>query len=151
MDDEFDVCWNCQTPRGEAQPEAANNPEQQASPTAEDQEDQEYEEWEDIPYRFRTLLGHGKLISGFGWAAVAFGALLGLPGLFTFLGDRSDRAVGGLLMIGGTILGVYGLGMVIAGQMISCFVSIERNTRVTFEVISQLSGNLLRLKDRPRR
>ena len=43
-------------------------------------------------------------------------------------------------MLGGMILVVSGLLMVVSGQVISCFVSIERNTRATYEVMHELAA-----------
>ena len=61
-----EVCWNC----GKAKSEGGDA----ASAGKMVLQDE-------IPYHFRTLLTYGKLISGFGWGAVALGAVLCSVGL----------------------------------------------------------------------
>ena len=82
-------------------------------------------------YEFKTLLGYGKLVSGLGWVVV----LLGLFGIIAGLGSGHN---GGFLLAGGAFIAcLIGLGMVAAGQLISCFVSIEKNTRTTYEILNR--------------
>ena len=81
---------------------------------------------------FKTLLGYRKLISVLGWiwiilciGGVVIGLLAGLSGVHE-----------GWLIMGGSFFSVlFGIGMVASGQLISCFVAIEKNTRATNELL----------------
>jgi hypothetical protein len=82
-------------------------------------------------YEFKTLLGYGKFISGVGWIVI----ILGVIGILAGISTGDDK---GWFITGGALLtGLTGLGLVVFGQLISCFVSIERNTRVTKEILQQ--------------
>ena len=82
-------------------------------------------------YKFKTLLGYGKVISGLGWVVAA----LGMVGLIGGLASGQEE---GLLLAGGAFFGILlGIGMVASGQLITCFVSIENNTRSTYELLKQ--------------
>ena len=78
-------------------------------------------------YHFKTLLGFGKFISGLGWAAV----ILGLFGVLIVLATL--RQTGIIAVIGGIYVILSGILIVTLGQVISCFVAIERNTRLTYK------------------
>ena len=84
-----------------------------------------------VNFHYRTLLAYGKFISGFGWLVV----LLGVIGLI--VGIASGRNEGLILSGGGFIAMLMGIGLIISGQLTSCFVSIERNTRQTYELLRQ--------------
>ena len=82
-------------------------------------------------FDFKTLLGFGKFISGCGWIVLIFGVLAILVGI----GSGEDE---GFLLAGGALLAVLmGLGMVAFGQLISCFVAIEKNTRGAYKILKQ--------------
>ena len=85
-------------------------------------------------YDFKTLLGFGKFISGLGWVLVVLGLFGILSGLVTSGPARILAVIGGIYVI------TYGILIVASGQAISCFVAIERNTRLTYK--------LLKLKER---
>jgi len=87
----------------------------------------------DIEFDFKTLLGFGKFISGLGWILVIIGGILALTGL-TNSGNESL-----FFILGGLVLAIMGLFMVANGQLISCFVSIERNTRQASDLLKQQS------------
>lgn len=81
-------------------------------------------------YHFKALLGYGKFISGLGWVTV----ILGVIGIFAGLG--SGKA--GIVVASAAFFGVLaGIGLVASGQLISCFVAIEKNTRTTYELLKQ--------------
>ena len=86
-------------------------------------------------YDFKTLLGCGKFISGFGWVIV----VLGIVGMFGIFGGVIGAEELGCSIIGAIAAGmlsvIMGIGIVAIGQLITCFVSIERNTRLTYEGI----------------
>lgn len=129
VEDNFDICWNCQTPK--------DGTEIQAEVTEEITEDlleEEVEEEEaEVKYHFKTLLGYGKLISGLGWAVVILGIITIIAGL-----SKAEDAWD-IVAIRNIIIIILGFGMAISGQVISCFVSIERNTRATYEILKKQS------------
>jgi hypothetical protein len=93
-------------------------------------------------YQFRVLLGYGKAISSLGWIVV----LMGIIGFIIGLANLG-HGPGILLLAGGIIISIFGLIIVASGQIISCFVSIERNTRATQETIEKY---LLPQADQPK-
>lgn len=89
----------------------------------------------DIESKYGTLNTIGKIISFIGW--VIFG--LSIFYFILFTGNIPDDA--GLAVIPvafGSVLGVvFGLLVVAQGQVITCFVSIEENTRETVELLRE--------------
>lgn len=86
---------------------------------------------DDGTYQFKTLLGYGKFLSAIGWGLAAFG-ILGL------IGGLNTGRVEGIMLASASFLGtIFGISMVVGGQLVSCFVSIERNTRMTYETVKQ--------------
>lgn len=81
-------------------------------------------------YQFSTLLGFGKFISGFGSIIIVLGIVGILGGLIS-----GEDFLGYSIASAGAILVLIGIGMTVNGQLISCFVSIERNTRMTYEML----------------
>jgi hypothetical protein len=95
------------------------------------QEDEQGSETNASP-GFRTLLGYGQLMAGCGWFLVILAALvvviaLAGGGIGLFAGIASSVA-----------LVIAGISFVVSGQIISCFVSIERNTRESSALLKQL-------------
>ncbi len=84
----------------------------------------------DVKTKFVTLLGYGKFISGAGWFMIVCAALIFLAGVAS-----SDDTKIMFMIIGSFILASTGLIFVVSGQVISCFVSIEKNTRATSEML----------------
>jgi len=82
-------------------------------------------------YQFKTLLSYGKFISGFGWFIGILGAIAIIGGLM------SGEEAGFGIALGALLLVVIGIMMVVSGQLISCFVSIEKNTRTTYELLQR--------------
>ena len=93
-------------------------------------EEEEQEEFKE-EYQFKTLLGYGKFISGFGWLVVILSVLAIIIGLASG-GEEAFTVAGGAIFVI-----ILGIGMVISGQVISCFVSIEKNTRATYELLKE--------------
>lgn len=87
----------------------------------------------DVGYHFRTLLGYGRFTSTVGWIAVALGLLVVFIGLVL----PNNGAARFFPIIAGLVLIGFGFPLIIFGQVISCFVSIERNTRATYEVLCE--------------
>lgn len=93
--------------------------------------------------RFNTLLSIGKLISGIGWVFVGLGALAAIIGIIVAISEAGNRYSGGeqaALSLaaglgGGLWAAVMGILIVAQGQVLSCFVAIERNTRSTYEMM----------------
>jgi hypothetical protein len=78
---------------------------------------------------YNTLLFYGKLISAVGWFILVVGIIVIIGVLIDYI--EFLGALGGLLLIG------IGLGMVVSGQVVTCFVAIEKNTRATYEALKQ--------------
>lgn len=91
--------------------------------------------------RFKTLLSISKFISGVGWVIVGLGALAGVIGVIAAMSlpPPLEEAIFALAagLGGGLWFAVMGLLTVAAGQVYSCFVAIERNTRSTFRLIQE--------------
>jgi len=82
---------------------------------------------------FKTLLGYGQFIAGCGWILIFLAAIVLLVGL-------AGSIIGLVTGIASSIaLVIVGISFVVSGQVISCFVSIERNTRETNELLKQLN------------
>ncbi len=77
---------------------------------------------------FKTLTGYGKFISGLGWFIIF------LTGILVIIELVSEMEVIFVVssIFSGAILGIL---VVVFGQIISCFVSIEKNTRMTYELL----------------
>ncbi len=85
-------------------------------------------------YKFKSLRGYGRFISGLGWVFVFAGGI----GLLIGLGIFADEEAIGLSVIGGSFIGILnGFFMVVFGQSVSCFVEIEKNTRMTHRALSK--------------
>lgn len=81
---------------------------------------------------FGVLLGYGSLQRGLGWFLVVLAFIVGVIGL-------AVHEVGAIVGIAGAIiLGIAGIGFVVSGEAISCFVSIDRNTKVSAELLERL-------------
>jgi predicted phage tail protein len=78
--------------------------------------------------KFKTLKLYGTVFSGLGWIIAISAAVA----VFIAL-------VEGVIVVAASALPFVPLGisMVLGGQLISCFVSIEENTRRTFELLQQ--------------
>ena len=85
----------------------------------------------EVADKFVTLQGYGKFISGFGWLVIAIGIVILAVGTSAF-----GLAIG---VISGAIAILAGISYVAFGQIISCFVSIEKNTRNTYELLRQMN------------
>ena len=86
-------------------------------------------------YRFKTLLVYGNLILGLGWFIFVLGIFGIIAGIAAGLAEGHPEylALSGL----GFIFGINGLLLVVSGQLISCFVAIEKNTRTIYDVLRQ--------------
>ena len=81
---------------------------------------------------FNTLLRIGKFISGFGW----FLCVVAIIAFFFGFADVQDE-IRPMLFGGGIFTFICALIIVAFGQLISCFVSIERNTKATYHILSK--------------
>jgi hypothetical protein len=88
--------------------------------------------------RFKTLLGYGEFLSVLGWIVLGIAGLLILVGLVTINDNGSflGRSVYGLISLGALSI-LIGIILLIWGQIITCFVSIEANTRATNEILEK--------------
>jgi hypothetical protein len=85
--------------------------------------------------RFRTLGVYGKFISFLGWLLFGVSIIVGIIG---FAGIPKGQS---LLYLFAGIAGVLlGFVWVASGQVISCFISIEKNTRTTSEILQSSQG-----------
>lgn len=85
-------------------------------------------------YEFKTLLGYGRFTSGLGWFIVLIAVI---TVLFGIMGIISKQTTGYAAALGGVIIAIGGISLVVSGQVVLCFVSIERNTRATWELLKQ--------------
>jgi hypothetical protein len=81
---------------------------------------------------FMTLSAYGKFLSGFGWFTAILGIFAVLIGLFT-------RGLGIVGVMGGGFAIILGLGLVLNGQVVSCFVAIERNTKASAALLESIT------------
>jgi len=82
--------------------------------------------------KFGTLLGYGSLLKGLGRIIVVLAVIIAFVGL-------SVREVGLIFGLAGAIaLAITGIGLMASGEVISCFVSIEQNTRNSAELLERL-------------
>ena len=92
---------------------------------------------DDLSDDFGTLLFLGEILSFLGWVVLVISILVALISFFTTE----------FIIAGGALLGIpIGLLVVAGGQMISCFVSTERNTKDTHGVLKQI---LDKMEDKP--
>ena len=82
----------------------------------------------DLGYDFRTLLSFGTVLTFIGWGAIILGAIVFIYGIVT---------QGLSSILGGVFFGIYGVLIVVAGQIIACFVTIERTTKGTYELLKK--------------
>lgn len=85
----------------------------------------------DTMNRFKTVLRYGKFFSGLGWVLVILGIVAIIGGL------ASDSEAGMAIAAGAFILIISGIGMLVSGQLISCIVAIENNTRAIYALLRQ--------------
>jgi hypothetical protein len=86
---------------------------------------------------FKTLSGIGKFVEVIGWLAFA----VGIVGVLSCLAKIDESWAQFMILIWGGIL-LAGVLIVAQGQVIRCFVSIERNTQRTSSALAQLAKNL---------
>jgi len=82
---------------------------------------------------FMTLASYGRFMAGFGWFIVMLGGFAALIGL-------GVRGIGIIGLFGGVFVAIMGVGFVVNGQLVSCFVSIEKNTRKTTIALEALNN-----------
>jgi hypothetical protein len=79
----------------------------------------------------------GKIISTLGWIVVAGGGVVGFVAMAAVAGLQGRRGGNplGIILAGGPglLVSIGGMLVVAAGQAISCFISIEKNTHATSE------------------
>ncbi len=93
---------------------------------------EEIEEEEDIavPYHFRALLTYGSVISFVGWLEVIIGLIL----IINYIVSKDSTLQFVLLPIG-VYLTLFGFLAIAIGQVFACFVTIEKNTRETNNIL----------------
>ena len=74
---------------------------------------------------------YGKTISSIGWVLEAFAAIL-------IIISFTQGKVGILQFAGAILIAAMGIVIVSWGQLLSCFVSIERNTKATYKTVEKL-------------
>ncbi len=79
-----------------------------------------------VPTQFLSLLGYGKFISGIGWFIIVCSILFSIASAGSSGGTKIL-----FIIIGSFFSALTGFLLVVSGQLISCFVSIEKNTRLT--------------------
>jgi hypothetical protein len=105
--------------------------------------------------RFQTLKSMGQVISVLGWITVGGGGIVSFVAMAAVAGLEGRRGGSGLGVIiaagPGLLVAIFGALIVAAGQTISCFVSIEKNTHAAWEaqkaVLKALGGHSLPAPD----
>ena len=100
-----------------------------------------------IKYKFKTLLTYGRVVSVLGWVLIVTGIILVVAGLVS-VGDKDPSNIYDLVPLVvslsalpyGIQFVLVGFTFVLLGQMISCFVQIERNTHLTNEILNAQHG-----------
>ncbi|MGB3976450.1 MAG: hypothetical protein WBM02_11980 [bacterium] len=108
------------------------------------EEDKVFSSYHETSYEFKTLLGYGSFFVVLGWLGIiggiiAFAAITAnTPRYIDF-----EKALFSGFAVGAPIV-IAGIMLIAFGQMIICFVSIERNTRATNDILrSMLSKKYL--------
>ncbi len=63
--------------------------------------------------------------------------ILVLSAIILIYGITIGNEFGVALAISTIIFIILGIGMIVSGQVVTCFVSIERNTKATYELLKQ--------------
>lgn len=79
---------------------------------------------------FKTLSGYGMFLSGFGWFVIVLGIVM-------VIALSNKLGLGGSIILCAVSV-LSGIGFVVSGQVVSCFVAIEKNTRTTNELLKNL-------------
>lgn len=74
---------------------------------------------------FSALSAYAGVVAGVGWIVIIIGALAFAYGLLGVEGNLLLRLVAAAPSL---IVGILGLGLVAAGQLMECFVAIQRDT-----------------------
>ena len=98
---------------------------------------QEYERASQADRRFGTLRGYSNLVAGIGWVVVILGVVLAVVGVGVADTLGPTGVVAGVAA--GIVIVVMGIGLVASGQVITCFVAIEENTRATYDLLQRRS------------
>ena len=92
----------------------------------------EFEEEIEVPYGFNTLLYYGAFLSIAGWIIIVVGIILTIIFFTTEVATIERYAYLGA----GIFLLFVGCFSLINGELITCFVSIEKNTRETNKILT---------------
>jgi hypothetical protein len=111
--------------------------EMKSSAANKDSDTDSWEPLDDPLYHEQTFIGYGKIVSVLGWGSIFIGVFL----LIGFLFNNGDINYGGVLPL---LWLLSGIGMVVSGQLVLCFVSIERNTRKTLEFLKKFKNQVVR-------
>lgn len=79
-----------------------------------------------VVIKFKTLLAYGKTISVLGWLMVVIGIILAFA---VFIEQNIWLVPSAIIVV------IMGIAIVAYGQLISCFIAIENNTRATYEMM----------------
>lgn len=85
-----------------------------------------------VPFHFKTLLFYSNFVSFIGWLLVICGVTIIL---FSFSLGFDTEISNSLNVFWGIILVVIGILVVANGQLLSCIVTIEKNSRETNNIL----------------
>lgn len=80
--------------------------------------------------KFKTLSGHGTFLLFFGWLVILIGTILAIAL------SQKIGITGTIIICAMSVLS--GISFVVSGQMVACFISIEKNGRITNEMLKRL-------------
>jgi len=90
---------------------------------------------EQTGFHFKALRTWGKIISVFGWILVLAGSVTAIIAGLLILEDGPGGEV--FVLLGGLVAVLIGFSYIVFGQLISCFVEIEKNTRTTYQMLER--------------
>lgn len=101
-----------------------------------------------VPFHFRTLLLLGNIISILGWLLIIGGALLLINYISSSSSYESSLLIQGYSSIVMSVIFIFvGFLTVANGELLSCFVTIEKNSRETNNILwVKLNSILTKLK-----
>lgn len=130
---EFSVCKNCvdeaqRIVNGKEASESAGEKTVQQSTHAGSTKEKNFKNLN--VSKFRTLQSFGSVYSGIGWFVV----IIGIVGVI--VGLLQEQRLEIVIFVGSLLLILSGLGFIITGQIVKCFVAIENNTRGVYNLLA---------------
>ena len=100
---------------------------------------EEIEEDTSVPVYFKTLVWYAATMTLFGWLVL-------IAGIVSIIISFSQEVIFNkyAFLLGGISLIMYGIITIVNGELITCFVSIEKNTRETNNILNIKLNTLIK-------